>query len=64
MEYLLAISILWTLILLVQAFVFNKTGRLLLPYLQQRGMYSNNTRNGMFRIEMAIGSTYYDYLLF
>jgi hypothetical protein len=49
---LLAISILWTLILLVQAFVFNKTGRLLLPYLQQRGMYSNNTRNGMFRIEM------------
>lgn len=49
---LLLISIVWTLVLLAQAVVFNKTGRLLMPYLQQRGLYSNNTRNGMFRNEM------------
>lgn len=49
---LLLISILWTLVLLVQAVVFNTTGSILMPYLQQRGLYSNNMRNGMFRNEM------------
>lgn len=49
---LLFISIVWALVLLLQAFIFNKSGRLLMPYLQQRGLYSNNMRNGMFRIEM------------
>lgn len=51
-RYFLIISIVWTVVLLSQAFVFNRTGRLVLPYLQQRGLYSNNMRNGMFRIEM------------
>lgn len=51
-KYFLTITIVWSVIILVQAVVFNKTGRLILPYLQQRGLYSNNMRNGTFRIEM------------
>lgn len=47
-----AIVVVWDISLIAQAVIYNSTGTIISPYLLDRGMYGNNIRNNMLRLEM------------